>query len=281
MLTTPELPLSVSIISFNEAANIGRTLDSIKTIASEIIVVDSHSTDDTRKIALKYGANVYAEDWKGHIRQKNSALEKCTQPWILSLDSDEVVSEALCAAIVAAVRTPGRSGYRINRRTFYLGKLLRYAWQPDWKLRLVRKDADPLWAGYDPHDRLEMAGRSGRLKGDLIHYSYTDLRDHMQRLVTYAEITANSYHKNGIFRRQPGFFRVHEQFCLCVFKILFFVGDREGPGVPMLRPEFSTSDSDNGHLARYFHGLLFYESPVCSKANHGNMLSCELRWVKN
>jgi len=197
MSTTPELPLSVSIISFNEAANIGRTLDSIKTIASEIIVVDSHSTDDTRKIALKYGANVYAEDWKGHIRQKNSALEKCTQPWILSLDSDEVVSEALCAAIVAAVRTPGRSGYRINRRTFYLGKLLRYAWQPDWKLRLVRKDADPLWAGYDPHDRLEMAGRSGRLKGDLIHYSYTDLRDHMQRLVTYAEITANSYHKNG------------------------------------------------------------------------------------
>ena len=78
-----------------------------------------------------------------------------------------------------------------------MGKLLRYAWQPDWKLRLVRKDADPRWVGYDPHDRLQIAGQSGRLKGDLVHYSYTDLRDHLQRLVTYAEITAGSYYQNG------------------------------------------------------------------------------------
>jgi glycosyltransferase involved in cell wall biosynthesis len=197
MSNTAELPLSVSIISFNEAANIGRTLDSIKPLASEIIVVDSHSTDNTREIAEKNGANVYAEDWKGHIRQKNSALEKCTQPWILCLDCDEVVSYELREAIVKAVREGVRPGYRINRRTFYLGKLLQYAWQPDWKLRLVRKDAEPRWAGYDPHDRLQIAGQSGRLQGDLIHYSYADLSDHMQRLVTYAEITATSYHRNG------------------------------------------------------------------------------------
>ena len=196
MSATIELPLSVSIISFNEAANIGRTLDSIKPIASEIIVVDSHSTDNTREIAGNYGAKVYAEDWKGHIRQKNSALEKCTQPWILSLDCDEVVSSELREAIANAVSQGTRPGYRVNRRTFYLGKLLRYAWQPDWNLRLVRKDAAPEWAGYDPHDRLRIEGRSGRLEGDLIHYSYADLRDHMQRLVAYAQIAANSYHQN-------------------------------------------------------------------------------------
>jgi len=197
MSTTSELPLSVSIISFNEAANIGRTLDSIQPIASEIIVVDSHSTDDTREIAENKGAMVFDEEWKGHIRQKNSALKKCTQPWILSLDCDEVVSIELREAIIEAVKEGNRPGYTINRRTFYLGKLLRYAWQPDWKLRLVRKDADPRWVGYDPHDRLQIAGRSGRLKGDLVHYSYADLRDHLQRLVMYAEITATSYHQNG------------------------------------------------------------------------------------
>ena len=186
MSTTSELPLSVSIISFNEAANIGRTLDSIQPIASEIIVVDSHSTDNTRQIAEKKGAKVFDEDWKGHIRQKKSALEKCSQPWILSLDCDEVVSFELREAIIEAVKEGNRPGYRCNRRTFYLGKLLRYAWQPDWKLRLVRKDADPRWVGYDPHDRLQIAGQNGRLKGDLVHYSYADLRDHLQRLVKYA-----------------------------------------------------------------------------------------------
>ena len=197
MSTSSELPLSVSIISFNEAANIGRTLNSILPIASEIVVVDSHSTDNTPKIAAEKGAKVFDEDWKGHIRQKNSALEKCTQPWILSLDCDEVVSSELREAIIEAVSQGNRPGYTINRRSFYLGKLLRYAWQPDWKLRLVRKDAGPSWVGYDPHDRLRIAGRSGRLKGDLIHYSYADLRDHLQRLITYAEITATSYHQNG------------------------------------------------------------------------------------
>ena len=197
MSTIAELPLSVSIISFNEATNIGRTLDSIKPIASEIIVVDSHSTDNTREIAEKIGAKVFDEKWKGHIRQKNSAFEKCTQPWILSLDCDEVVSPELYAAIAKAVNEGAHPGYSINRRTFYLGKLLQYTWQPDWNLRLVRKDANPRWVGYDPHDRLQIEGRSGCLQGDLVHYSYTDLRDHMQRLVAYAEITANSYHKNG------------------------------------------------------------------------------------
>jgi len=197
MSTTAELPLSVSIISFNEEANIGRTLRSIRTIASEIVVVDSHSKDGTRRIAETYGAKVYEEDWKGHILQKNSALEKCTQPWILALDCDEVVSPELCSSIVDAVKMSSHPGYQINRRTFYLGKLLRYAWQPDWNLRLVRRDADPLWVGYDPHDRLQVSGADKRLRGDLIHYSYKDLEDHMQRLTAYARITAHSYHRNG------------------------------------------------------------------------------------
>jgi glycosyltransferase involved in cell wall biosynthesis len=92
MSITNKLPLSVSIISFNEEGNIGRTLDSIKDIAAEIVVVDSHSTDRTCQIPREYGAVVYSEAWKGYIRQKTSAMNQCRQSWILAIDCDEVVS---------------------------------------------------------------------------------------------------------------------------------------------------------------------------------------------
>src|SRR3989339_850255 len=88
-----KLPLSVAIITFNEEENIGRTLESMADIASEIIIIDSGSTDNTLKIVEKYGAKIFSETWKGHIGQKNSALDKCSQKWLFSLDADEVVSD--------------------------------------------------------------------------------------------------------------------------------------------------------------------------------------------
>ncbi len=193
-----KLPLSVAIITFNEGQNLPRTLESIKDIASEIVVVDSHSTDNTREIAKSYGAKVYEEDWKGHIKQKNSALEKCTQPWILSLDADEVVSEELKKSIIKAVNKPFADGYYVNRKTFHLGRWLNHAWQPDWKLRLVKKSANPRWGGYDPHDVLIIDGKTAKLKGFLYHYSYKNIEDHFLRLIKYAKTAANSYHQKGI-----------------------------------------------------------------------------------
>jgi glycosyltransferase involved in cell wall biosynthesis len=192
-----KLPLSVSIISFNEADNITRTLSSIKDIAAEIVVVDSHSSDATCQIAKSFGAKVYQEAWKGHVAQKNSALAKCEQPWILALDCDEVVSAELRKAIVHAVRADVGAGFRVRRRSHYLGKRLRYNWYPDWKLRLVKKSAEPRWEGYDPHDRLAISGSVEDLDGDLIHYSYKNLEDHFTRLVHYARIAADSYYRDG------------------------------------------------------------------------------------
>ncbi len=192
-----KLPLSVSLISFNEADNIARTLASIVDLAAEIVVVDSHSSDNTRAIAADFGAKVYEEDWKGHVAQKNSALSKCTQTWILALDCDEVVSSELHTAIAAAVTKDTIAGFRIKRRSEYLGKRLRYNWYPDKKLRLVKQSAKPRWEGYDPHDRLQATGPVGDLDGDLIHYSYKNLEDHFVRLVHYARITAESYHRKG------------------------------------------------------------------------------------
>lgn len=97
------LPLSVALISLDEEENIGKTLESIKDIASEIVVTDSHSKDKTREIAKSYGATVFEEDWKGYVDQKNSALDKCSMEYILSLDCDEVVSSDLRRSIIRAV----------------------------------------------------------------------------------------------------------------------------------------------------------------------------------
>jgi glycosyltransferase involved in cell wall biosynthesis len=193
-----KLPLSVAIISFNEEDNLGKTLDAVKGIASEIIIVDSRSTDRTVEIAESFGAKVFVEDWKGHVAQKNSALEKCTQEWILSLDCDEVADAELVQSVINAVKNPTSDGYMVNRRTYYMGKYLKYSWQPDWKLRLVRRDASPKWGGYDPHDVLSITGSVEKIKrGDLLHYSYRDIFDHYQRLVKYAKVAAQSYDKNG------------------------------------------------------------------------------------
>ncbi|MFN3739684.1 MAG: glycosyltransferase family 2 protein [Thermodesulfovibrionales bacterium] len=190
-------PLSIAIISFNEEKDIKKTLESIRDIASEIIVVDSHSTDRTREIAQDFGAVVFEEDWKGYVGQKNSALQKCTQEWILSLDCDEIVTPELKSSIMDAISNPIADGYLINRKTVYLGRPLNYAWQPDLKLRLVRKSAMPRWRGYDIHESLEIDGKIKKIQGDLLHYSYKDLHDHLTKLVRYAMLSAQSYQKIG------------------------------------------------------------------------------------
>jgi glycosyltransferase involved in cell wall biosynthesis len=192
-----KLPLSVAIISFNEEKNIRRTLESIAYFASEIILVDSHSTDSTREIAAEFEAKIFIEEWKGHIAQKNSALNKCSQTWILCLDCDEVVTPELAESIRNAINQLSINGWIINRRTVYLDKILQYAWQPDNKLRLVRREAMPAWGGYNPHDVLFVDGRRETMNGELLHYSYRDIRNHFEKTIYYAYHTAVSYHEKG------------------------------------------------------------------------------------
>ncbi|MDR2152564.1 MAG: glycosyltransferase family 2 protein [Helicobacteraceae bacterium] len=192
-----ETLLSVAVITFNEEGNLARTLEAIKTIANEIIVVDSHSSDRTREIAQDFGAKVFEEDWKGHIAQKNSALEKCVGKWILSIDADEVASAELIKSIAQAIASDNADGFMISRKSVYLGKTLNYMWRPDLHLRLVKRDAKPRWSGYNPHDSLKIEGKIVKLKGDLIHYSYKDLSDHWNRLIVYARLAAESYAQKG------------------------------------------------------------------------------------
>ena len=225
------MKLSVSIISFNEERNIVRTLKALEGLADEIIVVDSMSTDGTVALAESMGAKVFKEGWKGHIAQKNSALEKCSCEWILALDCDEIVTPELKISIKKAIAN-GRDycGYTVNRRTFYMGKLLKYSWQPDMKLRLVRKSANPAWGGYDPHDVLYTDGKISKLHGDLIHYSFSSFADHMQKTLKHARIAAESYagknKKSGIFTL------LFRPWLVLIKKLIFKRGILDGiPGI--------------------------------------------------
>ncbi|WP_457638846.1 glycosyltransferase family 2 protein [Persephonella sp.] len=192
-----KLPLSVAFISYNEEKNIKRAIDAVKDIAEEIIVVDSGSTDRTVQIAKKSGAKVFIESWKGFKDQKNSALQKCSKEWILFLDCDEIVSDELKQSIVKVLKNPQAEGYYINRKTIYLGKPLNYAWQPDWKLRLVKKSANPKWEGGEVHEFLTVNGKTEKLKGFLYHYTYRDIKDHFTKVINYSYLAAVDMHKKG------------------------------------------------------------------------------------
>ena len=184
--------LSVCIITFNEEANIVRTLNSVKAIAQEIIVVDSGSTDATTSLSQGYGAKVFVEPWKGFALQKNSALAKATSDWILSLDADEEVSPELAQNITALLRSPSSppfEGYMMNRRNIYFGKWLkRCGYYPDPKLRLIKRGA----AEFElrpVHEDMKM-GRKGHLKGDLLHHAYRNFADFIEHQNRYSSLGA-------------------------------------------------------------------------------------------
>jgi glycosyltransferase involved in cell wall biosynthesis len=193
------LPLTVSVITLNEERNLSRCLQSVAGLAAEIVVIDSGSTDGTAAVAAQCGAKFEFVPWRGHVGQKNIALERCSHPWVLCLDADEALSPELAASIrrLFAAGDPGVNGVWVNRRTFYLGDWIRHSWYPEWRLRLVRKGA-ARWAGINPHDRLDADGATGKLQGDLLHYPpFHDFHDHLTKTIKHARTAAESYAAAG------------------------------------------------------------------------------------
>lgn len=188
--------VSVCVITFNEEHNLPACLESIQSIADEVIVVDSHSQDRTREIAEDLGAQVVQRDWPGHIDQKNFAIDQARNQWVLCLDADERVSPELKAEIEECLADDGPAasgdvvGFSMPRRTFYLGRFIDHAgWYPDRKLRLFRRDSGR-WGGVNPHDRVELQGAERALRGDLHHYSYRDIGDHLKTIDFFSSISA-------------------------------------------------------------------------------------------
>lgn len=188
------MSLSVAIITFNEEANIRRTLESV-CWADEIIVVDSGSIDHTCDIAREFGAKVFLEEWKGFAAQKNLAIEKCTSDYILSLDADEEVTPELAAEIRSELNEKPSVGYFINRRNIFLGRWMRYGgYYPDPKLRLFARGTARC-ASRPVHEDLEMippkkAGE--RLREDLIHHAYPTLAGYIEHMNRYSSLGADA-----------------------------------------------------------------------------------------
>jgi glycosyltransferase involved in cell wall biosynthesis len=191
--------ISAVVITLNEEKNIGRCLDSLRHIADEIIVVDSYSTDQTREICRGRGVNFMQHAFAGHIEQKNYAVARAEHERVLALDADEALSEELQRSILAVKQNWQSEGYAFNRLTYYCGKWIRHSgWYPDTKLRLWDRRKGQ-WGGVNPHDRVIMGGgsRVTRLDGDLHHYSYRTIRDHIDTINSYSEIAARAAQADG------------------------------------------------------------------------------------
>lgn len=198
------IKLSVVIITFNEEKNIERCLLSVKDVADEIVVLDSFSTDATPEICRKHGAKFVQHAFDGHIQQKNRAITYASYPHVLSLDADEALDDTLKASVRAVKQNFEKEGYYLNRLTNYCGHWVRHCgWYPDAKLRLwdSRKGH---WTGLNPHDKYELfAGdkQAGKLKGDILHYSYYTLEDHYRQVEYFTSISARAYVEKG--KRAP------------------------------------------------------------------------------
>jgi glycosyltransferase involved in cell wall biosynthesis len=194
------MQLSVAITTLNEEDNLPRCLASLEGLADQVIVLDSHSTDDTRRIAEQAGAEFHCQEFSGHVRQKQSALELTRGQWVLNIDADEWLDDTLRDAIsklLASADENGPAGYRLNRRNEYLGAWIDHCgWSPQWRLRLVRRESGR-WTGADPHDRLEADGPVGDLPGRLNHRPYRDLADHLARIGRYTDTMAKDRHARG------------------------------------------------------------------------------------
>jgi len=198
MRTSNEPPLSACIITFNEADRIEACVRAL-AFCEEIVVVDSHSTDDTRERARALGARVIERDWPGYRSQKSFAVEAAQHDWVLCVDADERVSEALKEEILAARSSGfgGVAGFSIPRMTDYFGRFLRHGnAYPDRLVRLFDRRRGG-WAGREIHENTRIAGPVRRLHGPLLHFSYRSLADHDSRMERYAQLMAQSLHESG------------------------------------------------------------------------------------
>jgi glycosyltransferase involved in cell wall biosynthesis len=213
--------LSVVIIAHNEESNLGRTLESIAPRLdseggrndTEVILVDCGSTDRTVEIAQSFGAKIFVETWKGYSAQKNSAIDKATGDWILSLDADEAVSPELLNEIGSALVEQGSADLRnspgspmavdafsMPRQNLFLGKRIRHGgFWPDRKVRLFRTGKGR-FSARSVHESIQVTGRVASFHAPLIHHSYPTLSDYIEHMNRYSSLGAEMVAAKGKVR---------------------------------------------------------------------------------
>lgn len=194
------LPLSVVMVARNEAHRLRRSLGSVADLASEIVVVHNDCTDETERIAREeFEARTYEHPWHGQREQKQIALDYATQPWVLLLDADEELSTPLRKSLEEFIRRddPTLAGAYVARKVWFLGRWITHGdWYPDETLRLIRRGRGKS-GGNQLHDKIELDGKAQRLRGDLYHYTYEDLPNHVQKIPYFGGIFLELLREKG------------------------------------------------------------------------------------
>jgi glycosyltransferase involved in cell wall biosynthesis len=202
--------ISAVIITYNEERIIARSIDSLRRVVDEVIVIDSFSTDRTIEICKEKGAVVLQNKFEGYKTQKNFAVTKAKYEWILSVDADEVLSNELINSLLKWRKNHKYSndlssqpslpaGYFVSRRTDYCGKWVNFGgWYPDKKLRLFNRNVGQ-WSGRNVHEvvKIKEGFSTSFLKGDLLHYSINEPAELLRKLYTYSEMGARFMNEEG------------------------------------------------------------------------------------
>lgn len=173
--------------------------ESLKSIAfaDEIIVVDSGSTDKTLEIAQQYHAKIIRKEWQGFGAQKEFAVQKAANNWVLCLDADEVLTPELAQSIRKFLENPSASSAKMARANVFLGKVLRFGEGcPDWNIRLFQRQ-QAHWSDDVVHEKVFVQTRPATLKGDLMHYSSETLFSYLQKQNRYSTLLAKAAIENG------------------------------------------------------------------------------------
>ncbi len=190
--------ISLITIARDEEELIGQCLKSASSFCSELIVLDSLSTDRTVEIARGLGAKVFQHEFTNYVMQKQMALDRATGDWVLLLDADEQATYELGQEILGAVNSPSAAdGYQIRRILYHLGHYYSHAIYPDNPVRFFRRDRSHI-GGRDPHDKVVVDGRIGRLRAPILHFSYRDVADHVATINRFSSRAAMEQEPNAL-----------------------------------------------------------------------------------
>lgn len=191
--------LSVAIITMNEERNIVSCVGSVKPYADEIVVVDSRSADRTVELARELGCRVFPRDWEGFARQKQYAVDQCSNDWVLVLDADEVISPELGKELRQLMDgdPPPFNGYEIHRTLVYLGRELKFSGEGHYTVLRLFDQRKGRFNDAAVHEKIETEGPVGKLRHKMVHYSYCDLHHHLEKLNSYTTLAAEEYIARG------------------------------------------------------------------------------------
>ena len=181
------MKLSVGIITYNEEQIIARTIDSVKNIADEIVIIDSNSTDKTVEIAKLKGAKVITQSWLGYGKQKNFMIDNCSGEWILSIDADEIISEELAVEISEEIKKENNTVevYELREKVVCFGKLIKHGgFSGRYKTKLFKKCEDR-FSDLEVHEYYETNKATAKLKEYYYHYSFDSLEQYIDKTNKY------------------------------------------------------------------------------------------------